>query len=255
MEQNESENLGERLLQQALRAEGFDTFVGEQEDLAGIWDKLLRFTGNKTRNELLTDIGLGKRIANIVAKRLVNLLSEAGYKPDALLLTRERFTAQETGSVGDIVLDGSENASVQFAKCCQPIPGDKIVGYLGRGEGLVVHRHDCQVARKLQHKDAERFIGVEWSEEPVRSFKTGISVTGSNSKGLLAKMATALAAAEADIIDINMGQEGGQEARQLRFLVSVRDTAHLEVALRNLRHTPSVLKAQRTGTVSGAEPV
>jgi GTP pyrophosphokinase len=255
MEQNESENLGERLLQQALRAEGFDTFVGEQEDLAGIWDKLLRFTGNKTRNELLTDIGLGKRIANIVAKRLVNLLSEAGYKPDALLLTRERFTAQETGSVGDIVLDGSENASVQFAKCCQPIPGDKIVGYLGRGEGLVVHRHDCQVARKLQHKDAERFIGVEWSEEPVRSFKTGISVTGSNSKGLLAKMATALAAAEADIIDINMGQEGGQEARQLRFLVSVRDTAHLEVALRNLRHTPSVLKAERTGTVSGAEPV
>lgn len=255
MEQNESENLGERLLQQALRAEGFDTFVGDQEDLAGIWDKLLRFTGNKTRNELLTDIGLGKRIANIVAKRLVNLLSEAGYKPDALLLTRERFTAQETGSVGDIVLDGSENASVQFAKCCQPIPGDKIVGYLGRGEGLVVHRHDCQVARKLQHKDAERFIGVEWSEEPVRSFKTGISVTGSNSKGLLAKMATALAAAEADIIDINMGQEGGQEARQLRFLVSVRDTAHLEVALRNLRHTPSVLKAERTGTVSGAETV
>ena len=255
MEQNESENLGERLLQQALRAEGFDTFVGEQEALAGIWDKLLRFTGNKTRNELLTDIGLGKRIANIVAKRLVNLLYEAGYKPDALLLTRERFTAQETGSVGDIVLDGSENASVQFAKCCQPIPGDKIVGYLGRGEGLVVHRHDCQVARKLQHKDAERFIGVEWSEEPVRSFKTGISVTGSNSKGLLAKMATALAAAEADIIDINMGQEGGQEARQLRFLVSVRDTAHLEVALRNLRHTPSVLKAERTGTVSGAEPL
>jgi GTP pyrophosphokinase len=128
------------------------------------------------------------------------------------------------------------------------------VGYLGRGEGLVVHMHDCQVARRLRHKDAERFIGVEWSEEPVRSFKTSITVTGSNSKGMLAKMATALAAAEADIIDIDMGQEGGQEARQLRFLVSVRDTAHLEVALRNLRHTPSVIKAERSGAAGSAEP-
>ena len=255
MEQTESESLGERLLQQALRAEGFDTFTGDQADFAAIWDKLLRFTGNKTRNELLTDIGLGKRIANIVAKRLVHLLTEAGYKPDALLLTRERFTAHESGAAAGIVLDGSESASVQFAKCCMPIPGDKIVGYLGRGEGLVVHTQDCQVARKLRHKDAERFIGVEWSEEPVRSFKTSITVTGSNSKGMLAKMATALAAAEADIIDIDMGQEGGQEARQLRFLVSVRDTAHLEVALRNLRHTPSVLKAERSGAAGNAEPV
>jgi len=107
------------------------------------------------------------------------------------------------------------------------------------------------VALKLRHKDAERFIGVDWSEEPVRSFKTGITVTGSNSKGMLAKMATALAAAEADIIDIDMGQEGRQEARQLRFLVSVRDVAHMEVALRNLRHTTSVLKAERSSGANG----
>jgi GTP pyrophosphokinase len=110
---------------------------------------------------------------------------------------------------------------------------------------------DCPVAKKLRNKDAERFIGVDWSEEPARSFKTYITVTGSNSKGMLAKMATALAAAEADIIDIDMGQEGRQEARQLRFLVSVRDTAHLEIALRNLRRTASVLKAERGGSANG----
>jgi GTP pyrophosphokinase len=223
---------------------------GDDPTFAPIWDKLLRFTGNKTRHELLTDIGLGKRIANIVAKRLVHLLNEAGHKPDALLLTRERFTANDSNSVGAIILDGSESASVQFAKCCYPIPGDKILGYLGRGEGLVVHTQDCPVANKLRNKDAERFIGVDWSEEPTRSFKTQITVTGSNSKGMLAKMATALAAAEADIIDIDMGQEGRQEARQLRFLVSVRDTAHLEVALRNLRRTTSVLKAERGTAVT-----
>jgi GTP pyrophosphokinase len=250
MEQTESENLGDRLLQQALRSEGFESFPIDDPHYTPIWDKLLRFSGNKTRQELLTDIGLGKRIANIVAKRLVHLLVESGHKPDALLLTRERFTASDSNGVGAITLDGSESASVQFAQCCRPIPGDKILGYLGRGEGLVVHVQDCPVALKLRNKDAERFIGVDWSEEPVRSFKTGITVTGSNSKGMLAKMATALAAAEADIIDIDMGQEGGQEARELRFLVSVRDTAHLEVALRNLRRTPSVLKAERNGSTS-----
>ena len=253
MEQTESESLGQRLLQQALRSEGFEPLPSDDPAYAPIWDKLLRFSGNKTRDELLTDIGLGKRIANIVAKRLVHLLTEAGHKPDALLLTRERFTANDSNGVGAIILDGSESASVQFAKCCHPIPGDKILGYLGRGEGLVVHMQNCPVALKLRNKDAERFIGVDWSEEPKRSFKTVIIVTGSNSKGMLAKMATALAAAEADIIDIDMGQEGRQEARQLRFLVSVRDTAHLEVALRNLRRTTSVLKAERGGAAPSNE--
>jgi GTP pyrophosphokinase len=250
MEQTESESLGERLLLQALRSEGFDSFPDEDPAYAPIWDKILRFSGNKTRLELLTDIGLGKRIANIVAKRLVLLLAEAGHKPDALLLTRERFTAHASGGASAITLDGSESASVQFAQCCRPIPGDKILGYLGRGEGLVVHKQDCGVGQKLKAKDAERFIGVDWSEEPVRSFKTGITVTGSNGKGMLAKMATALATAEADIIDIDMGQEGGQEAKELRFLILVRDTAHLELALRNLRRTTSVLKAVRNGSVA-----
>jgi GTP pyrophosphokinase len=67
-----------------------------------------------------------------------------------------------------LTLDGSENASVKFATCCRPVPGDAIVGYLGRGEGLVVHTATCPVAKKLKHKDSERFIGVEWADEPVR---------------------------------------------------------------------------------------
>jgi GTP pyrophosphokinase len=210
-----------------------------------IWEKLLRFTGSKTREELLTDIGLGKRIANIVAKRLVQMLMESGEKPDALLLTRERFTANDSSSMGLITLDGSENASVQFAHCCRPIPGDPIVGYLGRGEGLVVHVSDCPVAKKLQFKDSERFIGVDWSDEPVRAFETCLVVTVNNGKGVLAKVAAALATAEADITHIDMGQEAAQEATDLRFLIALRDTAHLEIALRNLRRTPSVLRANR----------
>ena len=115
-----------------------------------------------------------------------------------------------------------------------------------------MHQQGCQVARKLLNKDSERFIGVEWSDEPVRSFETGVLVTVNNGKGVLAKVAAALASAEADIIHIDMGQDGVQEASDLRFVVAVRDTAHLDAALRNLRRTPSVLRAMRSVSTSSA---
>lgn len=240
--QNESAGLGEKLLTQALRAEGMEQLPDAQAH-AAIWEKLLRFTGNRTRVELMTDVGLGKRIASIVAKRLVLLLSEGGQRPDALLLTRERYSAHEKVSQGSITLDGSENASVQYASCCRPVPGDAIVGYLGRGEGLVVHHAQCGVAKKLQHKDGERFIAVDWAEEPTRTFETGITVTVTNGKGVLARVASELADCEADIVRVDMDDAMG--TTDLRFVVAVRDLAHVEAVLRNLRRTHSVLRAFR----------
>ena len=250
MAHTESEELGEKLLSQALRSEGIEHLPDDSEAQTGIWEKLLRFTGNKTRAELLADIGLGKRIANIVAKRLVNLLAEQGEKPNAVLLTRERFDTTGSSSLTGLALDGSENASVQFAKCCRPIPGDAIVGYLGRGEGLIVHAENCPTAKKLQHKDSERFIHVEWADETVRSFETGISVMVSNGKGVLAKVASALAAAETDITHIDMGEEAAQNTAELRFVIAVRDLAHLEAALRSLNRSKSVIRAGRTRVAS-----
>ena len=243
---SESEGLGEKLLTQALRAEGIEQMPLGTDAMQPLWDKLLRFTGSRTRSELMTDIGLGKRIASIVAKRLVALMAEHGHRPDALLLSRERFASQETVSQGGVTLDGSENASVQYAHCCRPIPGDSIVGYLGRGEGLIVHSAQCAVAKKLQYKDSERFITVDWAEEPTRSFETGVLVTVSNGKGVLAKVASELAQSEADISHIDMDDAVALDTVDLRFVVAVRDKAHLEAALRNLRHTPAVLRASRT---------
>ncbi|MEI8030817.1 MAG: bifunctional (p)ppGpp synthetase/guanosine-3',5'-bis(diphosphate) 3'-pyrophosphohydrolase [Comamonadaceae bacterium] len=243
--QAESEALGEQMLAQALRAHGIEKLPDEKDGNQVIWEKLLRFSGNKSRSELLTDIGIGKRIASIVASRLLTLLTDRGEKPDALLLTRERYSANESVSQGSVVLDGSNNASVRFAPCCRPVPGDGIVGYLGRGEGLIVHADDCIVGRKLKRKDSERFIGVEWSDEPVRTFETEIWVTVINGKGVLARVAAALAAAEVDITHIGMDDEAAQDAADIRFIVAVRDSAQLDAALHNLRRTPAVLKAQR----------
>lgn len=244
--QNESVSLGEKLLAQALRSEGMDRLPADNEEAHATWDKLLRFTGNRSREELMTDIGLGKRVASIVAKRLSSLLVAEGVKPDALMLTRERFTEHEKLSQGAVVLDGSENASIKFATCCRPIPGDRVVGYLGRGEGLVVHTEDCGVARRLQQKDAERFITVEWADEPVRTFPVAIAVTVVNGKGVLARVASALAAAEADIVHMGMAEESAQDATELRFVITVRDRTHLDNVLRHVRRTPSVLRVART---------
>ncbi|HUD32839.1 MAG TPA: bifunctional (p)ppGpp synthetase/guanosine-3',5'-bis(diphosphate) 3'-pyrophosphohydrolase [Variovorax sp.] len=241
----ESEGLGEKLLAQALRAEGLGRLPSDDGDHQPIWDKLLRFTGSRTRSELLIDIGLGKRVASIVAKRLMALLAERGEKPDALMLSRERFTAHETVSQGAVTLDGSENSSVRFALCCRPIPDDPIVGYLGHGEGLVVHTEACGVGQRLRYKDSERFFAVEWSDEPVRTFETRILVTVRNDKGMLARVASTLTAAEADITHVEMADETPQELLDLRFVIAVRDNTHLDAVLRAVRRTTSVLAATR----------
>ncbi len=243
----ESEGLGEKLLAQALRAEGLGKLPEDDAEHQAIWEKLLRFTGNRTRSELLTDIGLGKRIASIVAKRLMALLAELGAKPDALMLSRERFaTSDSSVSQGAVTLDGSENSSVRFALCCRPIPGDPIVGYLGHGEGLVVHTEECGVGQRLRYKDSERFFAVEWADEPVRTFETGVVITVRNDKGVLARVAAALADAEADITHVEMADETPQDSTDLRFVIAVRDRTHLEAVLRAVRRTSSVLAAART---------
>jgi GTP pyrophosphokinase len=97
----------------------------------------------------------------------------------------------------------------------------------------------------LQHKDSERFTAVEWSEELQRSFETGIVVTVTNGKGVLARVAASLASAEVDINHVDMGEEEAQDATDLRFVVTVRDRAHLELALQKLKRIPAVLSAAR----------
>jgi GTP diphosphokinase / guanosine-3',5'-bis(diphosphate) 3'-diphosphatase len=247
MAQDKSNKLGERMLSQALRFEGIAQLPSEEGTYKASWEKLLRFTGNKSRDELMSDIGMGKRIASMVGKKLAVLLSETGLKPDALLISKERYASgqDETVSQGVVTLDGSEGVSVQYATCCRPIPGDRIVGYLGRGEGLIVHAEDCPTGRRLLHRDSERFLEVEWADEPSRPFETTVIVTVINGKGVLARVASAMASAEADITQVDMGNEPAHTATDIRFSVSVRDRQHLAAVLRRLKRTPSVLKAQR----------
>jgi GTP diphosphokinase / guanosine-3',5'-bis(diphosphate) 3'-diphosphatase len=242
--QAESEDLGRRMLEQSLRAEGFDALPTSDDAHKQLWDRVLRFSGNRNLAELLTDIGQGRRLASIVAKRIVTLLAESGEKPDPITLSQNRFGETEL-TQASLALDGSEASTVAYAPCCHPVPGDAIDGYLGRGEGLTVHRHSCTVGQRLRSKDAERFIEVHWSDEPVRLFNAQVDLTVTNGKGVLATLAEALARHDADIVHVDMGGQAVDRTAQMRFLIGVRDAEHLAVVLRGLGRVASVLGARR----------
>jgi GTP pyrophosphokinase/guanosine-3',5'-bis(diphosphate) 3'-pyrophosphohydrolase len=196
----------------------------------------------------MVDIGLGRKIASIVAKRLAHLMAERGVKrPDAVTLSMRHFgqSVDDQGPTGHVVIDGSEGASIQLASCCHPIPGDEIVGYLGRGEGLTVHIAECPVGRRLYERDSERWLPVEWSEQPVRPFDALVQILVHNGKGVLARVASAVAATETDITHIDMGNERAAEATELKLTLAVRDRQHLADVLRTLKRAPSVLRVAR----------
>ncbi len=247
LETDESRALGEKLLGQALRAEGLQLPSADPGDEAAValWQQLARWGGNRNRGELLVDVGLGRKIAVIVAKRLAQFMAEAGIKPDAVTLSLTRFATDEAPAQGVVFIDGSEGNSIQFAACCRPIPGDPVVGYLGRGEGLLVHTADCPTGRRLYERDSERWMQVEWAEELVRPFDTSLHVLVRNGKGVLAQVASAVSSAEADIVHIDMDPEPAEEQIELRLIVSVRDRVHLADVLRTLRRSPVVSRVSR----------
>ncbi len=248
MEAEESRAMGEKMLAQALRAEGLQLPSTDPADAqaTALWQQLTRWSGNRNRGELLVDLGLGRKIAIIVAKRMAQLMGERGIKPDAVMLTLNRYSPDDTVTTqGVVFVDGSEGNSVQLAPCCRPIPGDPIVGYLGRGEGLLVHTAECHTGKRLFERDSERWLDIAWADELTRPFETSLAVLVRNGKGVLAQVASAVSTAEADIVHLDMDPTSAEESIELRLLVSVRDRVHLAEVLRTLRRSPVVQRVAR----------
>ncbi len=221
MQSGESAQLGERLLNQALHTLGI-----KPQDMDDVrWNKLLRDTGFKTREDMLADIGLGRRLNMVVARQLASIgETEPG----------------ELASNAIVTIHGTEGMAVQFAKCCCPIPGDPVIGVIKSGQGLVVHTHDCPSLRRGNH---EQWLDVVWDKNISRAFEISIKLVVANQRGVLAKIAAAISEADSNISNVNFTNEG--EYTSLHFTLEVSNRIHLANVMRSLRKIPEVVRIIR----------
>ena len=220
---DESVKLGERMLNQALLSFNMnpDTITEAQ------WEKLVRDSGVKSKEELLAEMALGKQLPAVVAKRLASPAESISPAQKA----------------GPITILGTEGITVQFAKCCRPIPGDAILGVIKKDSGLIIHTHDCGNVTSNQ-KNPENYLDVTWGKDITRTFEAAIKVTTANKQGVLARVAAEIAKAESNIDDIAMESE--DDFMHMRFILQVNNRHHLARVMRSLRHLREVAKISRT---------
>ncbi|WP_412526528.1 RelA/SpoT family protein [Burkholderia lata] len=236
MRLNESVQLGERLVDQSLKGYGLALADVEPE----VWEKLVQWTGNKSRQEIFADIGLGRRVAAVMAKRIEVLMS--GRDADDDLPKSERHPAHHAPPV---VITGTEGMSVQLSACCRPIPGDAIMGYIGIGLGMAIHTTDCRVAQRIHRRDPGRWIDVEWAPQPGRLFDVAVKALVKNTKGIFARVAADITSADANIVHIAMDEDLTHESTVLRFVIQVSDRVHLANVMRRVRTNPDVMRIMR----------
>jgi GTP pyrophosphokinase len=150
-----------------------------------------------------------------------------------------------TEKLDPVAIYGTEGVSVQLAPCCQPIPGDGIIGQLKRDQGLMVHSIDCDLAGRQRTKEPERWIEVVWGSDLTRRFDCRIKVLVQNEKGVLARVAAEIGESDANITYVGMDDDKDHLMQQLRFTVQVEDRIHLARLMRNVRRIPRVARILR----------
>lgn len=227
---DESAALGERLLAQALR--NFNVEAASIDN--NTWDRFVRESAPKGRRQVLTDIGLGVRLAAIVARRLVELLDQRDTSAPGVAESRPATT---------ILIRGTEGVAVQLARCCRPIPGDPIVGVIRKGQGLIVHSHDCTVLAR-QRGERNDWVDVDWEPEITGVFEIGLRIVAENRRGVLAKIAAAMAEEESNIANVSMDSDHGSTT-MLYFTLEVGNRGHLAKVMRHVRRIPEVVRIYR----------
>ena len=223
MQYEESAHLGERLLAQALAALG-----GSMRDLREAdWDRLLKEAGGKSRQEVLADIGLGRVLGVVIARKLLPHAGEGLPQ-----------------SAGPVVIRGSEGMALQFAKCCHPIPGDPIIGFIRKGRGMIVHTHDCPVIAKMK-REPEKWLDIEWAPETRKLFSVNVKLLVSNQQGVLAKVAAEISGNDSNIENVSVEPGDSATYSNIHFTLQVHNRLHLAQIMRGLRRLPEVIRITR----------
>ncbi len=226
--------LGEMLMEQALMALELPT-----ELPASVLESLMADTGARSMEDIYADIGTGRRLAPLVVRHIQGVIEAKSPAPDEALPVEPRVKPMEI--IGD-----EPASSVLLAKCCSPIPGDRLSGNLRRDQILIVHTSDCDSARRLRSKEPGSWIDVQWSDEHVSRSNCRIRVLVSDEKGLLAKLATSINEADSNIVHVGM-DEGRRDSHftELHFTVQVEDRVHLARVMRNVRRVSGVERILR----------
>jgi len=189
---------------------------------------VVRDCGARSREELLADLGLGKRLPAVVARRMLKTAD-----------------LDEAKAIGSVTIRGTEGMAVQLATCCRPIPGDAIVGSIKKGQGLVVHATECGAIVRSRRNEPDQWIDVEWDPRITRLFQAAINVIVENQRGVLAKVASEIAEAGSNIDSITM-EEDRAVFTTMHFVLEVANRQHLARVMRALRRLPDVQKITRT---------
>jgi guanosine-3',5'-bis(diphosphate) 3'-pyrophosphohydrolase len=143
-----------------------------------------------------------------------------------------------------VVVRGTEGMAVQMASCCHPIPGDPIVGHIRKGQGLAVHQADCMHAQRARKADPERWIELTWASDLATTFTVGLDVAADNERGVLGRIAVAIAEAESNILNVHVDDEDARVAL-IHFKAQVLDRTHLARVIRTLRRVKQVQRVSR----------
>jgi GTP pyrophosphokinase len=199
------------------------------------FEKMARELGYKIQDEMFIALGNGDLSVNKVIKEL----SEIEETADILEVT---VPAQETKTSTDTVeVVGLKGLLSTMARCCNPMPGDQIVGYITRGRGATIHRQDCP--NILRIKDKERLLQVDWGKIE-RTFPVHITVKAYDRQGLMGDISTLLQGENVNIADVSVNYN--RTVADIRLVIEIRDLAQLSRVLTRIENLPNVLEAQRT---------
>jgi GTP diphosphokinase / guanosine-3',5'-bis(diphosphate) 3'-diphosphatase len=229
--------LGQRLLNQAL-----GEFRVSLDDVSpDLQRAALGELGMKDLDELYEKIGLGERLAPLVARRLLPSGQSQAQTGGAI-------EGGEDGSAISapvpLAIAGTEGLLVTYARCCFPIPYDPIFAFLSAGRGVVIHRENC-VNVEDYRKHPEKWLPVTWQVSPDREFSSEIRIYVANRTGVLAAVAAAIASTETNIDHVSIDEQDS-EASILTFELRVRDRKHLAHIVRVIRRMPDVTRVTRT---------
>jgi GTP pyrophosphokinase/guanosine-3',5'-bis(diphosphate) 3'-pyrophosphohydrolase len=226
IQQDSASSLGEKMLGQELRALG----MVPAEVRAAVWERLIHESGRKTRQDIYSDVGMGRSLAAVVAHRLAEHHDAPQHPIEA---------------TAPLLIRGTEGMAIQLASCCQPIPGDPIIGLLRKDQGLRIHTHACPVVRKSHGIEPQNWIRVEWEPDPGQFFEVRIKVTAKNITGMLGRIASGIAAMDIKIDQVSMDRKRPGLFTDVHFQILVRGRSHLAALMRSLRRIQDVVRITR----------